>query len=141
MLWTYNTGKEGLYKDGIYTDAGGLGEESEVACHFLLPDIVAEVVAHLNHVHLEHEGFHLFEQCNADPEDCPPSVHQEDIEDLRELIERQETGEDCHDPLGCEVVSRHLRLPQMREELRHVKLDQLRHLEVLQMKLWHSLSE
>ena len=59
---------------------------------------------------------------------------------MRQLLERQEAGEDCHDPLGCEVVSRHLCLPQMREELRHVELDQLGHLKVLEMQLRHSLS-
>ncbi len=68
-------GKEGLYKDGIYTDAGGFRKEPVVAGHFLLAHVVAEVVAHLDHVHLKHQLFHLFKQSDSNPEHCTPSIH------------------------------------------------------------------
>lgn len=119
-----------MYKNLIYTHSLSLGEEFELIGQFFLPDIVPEVVAHEDHVHLQQKGFHFSEQSNPNPEHSSPPVHYKYIENGGEDFEGQETRKYCHYPLWGEVVCSHLYLTQMCKQTRHVELYQLGHLEV-----------
>lgn len=122
-----------MYENGIYTDAGGCGEQPEVGGHSLFPDVVAEVTAHVHHVHGQQTALHLSQEGDADAEDRPPAVHQEHVEDARQLVVGEEAGEHGHNPFRGEIVRGQLDLAEVGEKLRHMEFDELGHLEILQM--------
>ena len=73
-----------------------------------MPDLNPEVLARFHHVLSDQFGFKLPEQGDADPEHSLPAFLNEHVKNGWHQVIRQETGENGHEPLRCEIVGRHL---------------------------------
>ena len=73
-----------------------------------MPDLDPEELARFHHVLSNQFGFKLLEQGDTDPEHSLPAFLNEHVENGRHQVIRQETRENGHEPLRCEIVRRHL---------------------------------
>ena len=127
------------YENFIYAHSCCTWEQLKLVCHFFFPHCIPEVVTHLHHVHSFNFILKYSKKGYSNSEYSSPSLKEKHIKNGSNHRVGQKASENCHKPLRCKIIWRHLDGSQMLEEAWYVELYQLSNLEILEMQLWYAL--
>ena len=129
------------YENFIYAHSCCTWEQLKLVCHFFFPHRISEVVTHLHHVHSSNFILKYSKKGYSNSEYSSPSLKEKHIKNGSNHRVGQKASENCHKPLWCKIIWRHLDGSQMLEEAWYVELYQLSNLEILEMQLWYALKK